>query len=340
MVNFDHFLGSTHLFFFISPIIADRGGMRAAAPQNSSVPFAVRAFPTLAGVKLPGCIPPPESPPAPQSPAQTLPAPEYAWAYSTAGGSAESPGPIESARPARSRAECAPCAPATLRARAVPGAEPAARLPIRVPPRVRRRPARLKRRRRLRHPRQSQIRAKYCADTAPRRSPPRQSSASTGPASRGNGNRPQTHLPPCSACAPAPAPHGCMAAAPPQTVAGTSPASPRKPHCRPAHGLPDNPSHRSPAHQRNVALAAVHFALVGNHAELAVLRLNAALPGAHNVALVPQPVADQLRHRKNQQPVLPAERDQVRNPRHLPVVAHDLADHARRIQPRQPRQIH
>ena len=95
-----------------------------------------------------------------------------------------------------------------------------------------------------------------------------------------------------------------------------------------------------PAHQRDVALSAVYLALVRDHAELAVARLNAAFARAHNIALVPQPVADQFRHRKNQQPVLLAERNQVRNPRHLSVVAHDLADHPRRIQPRQPRQIH
>ena len=94
------------------------------------------------------------------------------------------------------------------------------------------------------------------------------------------------------------------------------------------------------AHQRNVALAAVHFTLVSDHAELAVLRLNAALARAHNIPLVAQPVANQLRHGKNQQPVFLAEWNQVRNARHLAVIAHNLANHARRVQPRQPRQVY
>ena len=88
-----------------------------------------------------------------------------------------------------------------------------------------------------------------------------------------------------------------------------------------------------------MALSAIHLALVGNHAKLSVPRLDAALAGAHNVALVAQPVADQLRHGENQQPVLLAERNQIRNARHLSVVAHDLTDHSRRIEPGQPRQV-
>ena len=55
------------------------------------------------------------------------------------------------------------------------------------------------------------------------------------------------------------------------------------------------------ADQRDVAFAAVHFALVSDHAELAIARLDAALAGADNVALVAQPVADQLGHGENQQ---------------------------------------
>ena len=53
---------------------------------------------------------------------------------------------------------------------------------------------------------QSQIPAKYCADKASPRNLLPQSCASTGPASRGSGNRRQTHRPPCSGYAPAPAP--------------------------------------------------------------------------------------------------------------------------------------
>src|ERR1035437_9971940 len=94
------------------------------------------------------------------------------------------------------------------------------------------------------------------------------------------------------------------------------------------------------AHQRDVALAAVHLALVGDHAEFAVAGLDAALAGAHNVALVAQPVADQLSDSKNPQPVFLAEGNEIRDAGHRSVVLHDLADHARWIEASHPRQIH
>ena len=85
------------------------------------------------------------------------------------------------------------------------------------------------------------------------------------------------------------------------------------------------------AHERDVALAAVDLALVGDHAEFAVLRLEAGFAGANDVALVAQAVANKFGHGENAEPVLSAERDQVWNASHLAVVAHDFADNAGRL---------
>ena len=48
------------------------------------------------------------------------------------------------------------------------------------------------------------------------------------------------------------------------------------------------------ADEGDVALAAVYFAFVGDHAELAVASLDAGLTGADDVALVAQAVADEF----------------------------------------------
>src|SRR5215469_14657039 len=82
------------------------------------------------------------------------------------------------------------------------------------------------------------------------------------------------------------------------------------------------------ADQRDVALAPVHLRLVGDHAKLAVACLDAALARANDIALVAKAVADEFGDREDAQSMLLAKRDQVRNARHLAVVAHDLADHA------------
>ncbi len=58
------------------------------------------------------------------------------------------------------------------------------------------------------------------------------------------------------------------------------------------------------ADQGEMAFAAVDFALVGDHAELAVAGLDAALAGADDVALVAQPVADQLGNGQDEEAVL------------------------------------
>jgi len=81
------------------------------------------------------------------------------------------------------------------------------------------------------------------------------------------------------------------------------------------------------ADKGDVALAAVNLALVGDHAELAVLGLNAGFAGADNVALVAEAVADEFGDGKNAQAVLGTERDEVGDAGHFAVVAHDFADH-------------
>ena len=82
------------------------------------------------------------------------------------------------------------------------------------------------------------------------------------------------------------------------------------------------------ADEGDVAFAAVHFALVGDHAELAVAGLDAGLAGADDVALVAQAVADELGDGENLEAVLAAEGDEVGDAGHFAVVAHDFADDA------------
>ncbi len=91
--------------------------------------------------------------------------------------------------------------------------------------------------------------------------------------------------------------------------------------------------------ERDVAFTTLHFALVGNHAELAVARLDAGLAGADDVALVAQAVADQLGDGEDSEAVFAAKGDEVGNAGHLAVVAHDLADHTRGVEPRHAGQI-
>ena len=94
------------------------------------------------------------------------------------------------------------------------------------------------------------------------------------------------------------------------------------------------------AQQRDVRLAAVHLALVGDHAELAEARRHQRLADAPHVALVLHAVADQLGDGEHLQIVLGAEFHQVGNARHGAVFVHDFADHAGGDHARQPRQVH
>jgi len=80
--------------------------------------------------------------------------------------------------------------------------------------------------------------------------------------------------------------------------------------------------------ERDVAFAAVDFALVGDHAEVAVAGVDGALGGAGDVALVLQPVANEFGYGEHLEAVLGAELDQVWDAGHGAVVVHDFADDA------------
>ena len=80
--------------------------------------------------------------------------------------------------------------------------------------------------------------------------------------------------------------------------------------------------------QRQMAFAAVDFALVGDDAELAVRRGQRAFCNAEDVALVLQAVTDELGDGEHFEPVLGAEFLQVGNAGHGAVVVHDFADDA------------
>ena len=84
--------------------------------------------------------------------------------------------------------------------------------------------------------------------------------------------------------------------------------------------------------QGDVAFAAVDFALVGDHAEVAVSGGDGGFGGAGDVALVLQAVADELGDGEHLHVVLGAELDEVGNARHGAVVVHNFADHSRRIE--------
>src|ERR1035438_5459591 len=160
---------------------------------------------------LRGCTLLSESPPVRRSPAQIPPGPECALAYSTTTGCAECPGPTESDRPGLWRGEFARSVLACLHGRATPGGESSGP-PLHLAPRPEP-PPRQERTHPPEYCGQSQIHARYYADKAPLRNPPRQSCAWSGPASRGICNPPQTHLPPYIAYAHGPAPHGCTESA-------------------------------------------------------------------------------------------------------------------------------
>ena len=82
------------------------------------------------------------------------------------------------------------------------------------------------------------------------------------------------------------------------------------------------------ADERDVALAALDLAFVGDHAEFAVAGLDAGLAGAEDVALIAEAVADELGDGENAEAVLLAEGDEVGDAGHFAVVAHDFADDA------------
>src|SRR5579862_9437587 len=92
--------------------------------------------------------------------------------------------------------------------------------------------------------------------------------------------------------------------------------------------------------QRHVRLSAtVHFALIGDQAELSEARIDQRLAHAMDITFVCHAVADQLCHSEHLHLVLAAELDQIWYAGHAAVVLHDFADDPGRHHPREPRQI-
>src|SRR5208337_2365994 len=84
------------------------------------------------------------------------------------------------------------------------------------------------------------------------------------------------------------------------------------------------------ADEGDVALAAVDFAFVGDHSELAVAGLDAGLAGADDVALVAEAVTDELGDGEDFEAMFATKGDEVGDAGHFAVVAHDFADDAGR----------
>ena len=82
------------------------------------------------------------------------------------------------------------------------------------------------------------------------------------------------------------------------------------------------------AHERDVAFAAVDLAFVSDHAEFAVLGLDAGFACADNVALMAEAVADKFGDGEDAEVVLGAERNEVGDACHFAVITHDFADDA------------
>ena len=90
--------------------------------------------------------------------------------------------------------------------------------------------------------------------------------------------------------------------------------------------------------ERDVWLAGQRLA-EGDRGELAVRGREPHLRDALDELLRPASVLDQIGDRQQLDPVLLAERGQVRDAGHRPVLVHDLADDARRVQPREPSEV-
>ena len=94
------------------------------------------------------------------------------------------------------------------------------------------------------------------------------------------------------------------------------------------------------ADQSDMGFAAIHFTFVRNQPEFAVARGHQRLSDAVDVTFVLHAVADQLGYRQHFQPVRSAEFDQVWDPRHGAVIAHDFADHSGWHHSSEPCQVH
>ncbi len=91
-------------------------------------------------------------------------------------------------------------------------------------------------------------------------------------------------------------------------------------------------------HQRDV-FRPVDIVAIADDAEVTDNRGKPRVGDPVHQPLGPQPVGHQLGHRHQRQPVFRGKGAQLRQPRHRAVGVEDLADHAGRLQPRQPRQV-
>ncbi len=90
--------------------------------------------------------------------------------------------------------------------------------------------------------------------------------------------------------------------------------------------------------ERDVVLVVDQRAVADGH-ELAERGRQPGRDDPLDELLVAPAVGDQVGDRDHLQPVALAVRAEVGDARHRPVVVHDLADHAGRVQPRQPREV-
>ena len=94
-----------------------------------------------------------------------------------------------------------------------------------------------------------------------------------------------------------------------------------------------------PRHERDVG-APVHDALVRDRAELAVQGRDVRLRNLRDEHLVLPAICDQVGDRDQLQAVRASEDRQIREPRHRAVLVDRLAQHPRRIEPCEAREIH
>ena len=94
------------------------------------------------------------------------------------------------------------------------------------------------------------------------------------------------------------------------------------------------------SHLQNQVFRSVKGVLVGDGPERTEPRGENRRGQPANEGLGPEPVADQIGDADDRHSVLFRKGDEVREPRHRPVLLHHLADHRRGIEPRDSREVH
>ena len=90
----------------------------------------------------------------------------------------------------------------------------------------------------------------------------------------------------------------------------------------------------------HIGLRARHAVAIGDHSPLAaIIRGESALAEAFDQVVVAHPVGDEIADRADLEVMLAGEGDQVVEPGHRPVLVHDLADHARGVEPGEARNV-